>query len=56
MILAYLLACFPGYAFTQSIAEKVAQAESQQKMVIWCFSVREFTEAIQGRRKVPVIR
>jgi hypothetical protein len=27
-----------------------------KKLVIWCLSVREFTEASQGWRKVPVIR
>jgi len=27
-----------------------------KKLVIWCLSVREFTEAGQGWRKVPVIK
>ena len=54
IILAYLLACFPGYAFTQSIAEKVAQAESQQKMVIqgkdgWLFFVPELRNLTVGQ-------
>ena len=27
-----------------------------KKVVVWCFTVREFTESTQGWRKVPVIR
>ena len=27
-----------------------------KKLVVWCFSVREFTESFSGWRKVPVIR
>ena len=27
-----------------------------KRVVVWCFSVREFTESAQGWRKVPVIR
>ena len=54
IIFTYLFACFPGYAFTQSIAEKVAQVESQQKMVIqgkdgWLFFVPELRNLSIGR-------
>jgi alginate O-acetyltransferase complex protein AlgJ len=27
-----------------------------KKLVIWCFSIREYTESFSGWRKVPVIR
>ena len=27
-----------------------------KKLVIWCFTVREYTESLTGWRKVPVIR
>ena len=54
IILTCLFICLPGYAFTLSITEKVAQAESQQKMVIqgkdgWLFFVPELRNLSVGQ-------